>query len=177
MLNLHMLIQIPSGCLCIQLSVYATAPRILTNFSPSHVKILFYRDRIESTEWYHNSVLVIVSRLTSLVEDFEICRYQVTKKILHEVVLRQCVFYKEPLSFCFARRLRNFGLLGSEYKYCASLISLPLSLDVLDLIPENCVWMQAILSTRFSLKSSNHSGRSANGRPIFSCHPAFYFVW
>ena len=40
---------------------------------------------------------------------------------------------------------RNLGLLRSEYKYCASLIALPLSLDVLDLIPENCVRMHAIL--------------------------------
>ena len=41
---------------------------------------------------------------------------------LPEVELRQCVFCKEPLSFWFASRLRNFGLMGSEYNYCASLI-------------------------------------------------------
>ena len=37
--GISMISQIPSSCLCIQLSVCATAPRIFTNFSPSHVKI------------------------------------------------------------------------------------------------------------------------------------------
>ena len=51
MIKLHMLSQIPSSCLCVQLSVCATAPRILINLFPSHVKILFCTDKIESIEW------------------------------------------------------------------------------------------------------------------------------
>ena len=51
MIKLHMLSQILSSCLYIQLSVLATAPRILINVFPSHVKILFCTDEIESIEW------------------------------------------------------------------------------------------------------------------------------
>ena len=51
MISLHMLSQIPSSCLCIQLSVCATSPRILTSFFQSHAGIMFCTDKIESTEW------------------------------------------------------------------------------------------------------------------------------
>ena len=61
------------------------------------------------------------------------------------VLLRQCVFCKEPLSFWLASRLRNFGLLGTEYKYGASLILRPLSQDVPNRSPEKCVRVHAIL--------------------------------
>ena len=50
-INLRTLSQIPSSCLCIQLPVCATTPRFLINFVQSHVKILFYTDKIESMEW------------------------------------------------------------------------------------------------------------------------------
>ena len=46
MKNLHMLSQIPSSSLKIQLSVCAIAPRILTNFSPSRVKTSVYTDNM-----------------------------------------------------------------------------------------------------------------------------------
>ena len=72
----------------------------------------------------HYSVSVIVPWFTSLIEDLEISRYQVTKLFLLEVELRQCVFCKEQLSFLFASRYRNFGFWWSEYKYCASLMPL-----------------------------------------------------
>ena len=51
MINLHMLSQIPSSCLYTQLSVLATAPKILISFFPSHVKILLCTDKIVSTGW------------------------------------------------------------------------------------------------------------------------------
>ena len=66
MIKPHMLSQIPSSCLKIQLSVLATVPRILINFFL--VEIL-----------YHGSVLVIISGFTSIFEDFVIRRCQVTK--------------------------------------------------------------------------------------------------
>ena len=50
MIKPHMPSQIPSSCLYAQLSICAIALRLLTNFSPSHVKILFYTDKIESIE-------------------------------------------------------------------------------------------------------------------------------
>ena len=60
---------------------------------------------------HHDSVPVMVSRFTSLIEDFV-----------------QCVFCKKPLLFWFSSRHRNVGLSESEYKYCASFIVLPLLL-------------------------------------------------
>ena len=66
---------------------------------------------------------MIVSRFTSLIEDFVISRYR-HQTFLLEVLLLQCVFCKEPLSFWFASRYRNFGVLGSEYKFYASLMTL-----------------------------------------------------
>ena len=50
MINIHMPSQIPSSCLYIQLSIFATVPIILTNFFPSHVKTSFYTDKTESIE-------------------------------------------------------------------------------------------------------------------------------
>ena len=69
----QMLSQIPSSCQYFQLSVLETA----TSFFPSHVKILFYMGvkgvrGIESLSGkillYLDSVPVIVSRFTSLIE-------------------------------------------------------------------------------------------------------------
>ena len=51
MIDLHMLSQIPLSCRCKQLLVCVTAPRMLTNFSPSHVMSLICTDEIESIEW------------------------------------------------------------------------------------------------------------------------------
>ena len=67
----------------LQLSVMsATAPRILKNFSPSHVKSLFCTDKIESIELQdrvpRQRIGDCLSRFTLLVVDFVISRYQVT---------------------------------------------------------------------------------------------------
>ena len=49
-MDLHMLSQIPTSGRCIQLLVSATAPRrILTTFSPSHVKSSF----LHGKDWIH----------------------------------------------------------------------------------------------------------------------------
>ena len=50
MMDLHMLSQMTLSCLCKPLVVYVTAPNILTNFSPSHVKSSLYTDKTESIE-------------------------------------------------------------------------------------------------------------------------------
>ena len=118
------------------------------------MKTSFYTDKIESVEWQD---LVLRERtgdcLLIHIPHEGLCDQALSshQTFLHEVELRQCVFCKEPLLFWFSSIRRNFGLSGSEYKYCTSLISLPLSLDVVDLIPENCVRMQAILCLSDSL--------------------------
>ena len=83
---------------------------------------------------------------------------------------------RRPLSFWFASRHCDLGLSGSEYKYCASLISLPLSQDVLDLSSENCVRKQAILCPLDYLRTPPAIQEDlANGRPHLDCHPSFSF--
>ena len=90
----------------------------LTNFFHSHVKILFCTDKIESIEWQD-----LASRLR-IGDCFEIhlprwglCDQSLSslRTFLHEIVLRQYVFYKDPLSFWFSSRRRNFELLWSEF--------------------------------------------------------------
>ena len=83
---------------------------------------------------YHDSVSVIVLRLTSFTENFLICCYQVTRIFLLEVWLRQCVFFKEPLLSWSSCRCRKFGPSGSGYQYDACPI--PLFLAALKLTHE-----------------------------------------
>ena len=86
---------------------------------------------------------------------------------LPDVLFPQCVFCKEPLWFWFACRLRKFGPSGSEYEYCASLISLPLFFVGRSESEswETCAGAGASESSRLSVNSSNHSRRSRNRFP------------
>ena len=107
---------------------------------------------------YHDSVLVIVCRFTSL-------------RTLWSAVIKSPNFsargrappvrlLQEPLWFWFSSRLRNFGLLGSEYKYCASWM--PLSQDVPNLIPCGCtkLCVHQVSGDRTSLLDAISSLRS-----------------
>ena len=110
--------QILRNCLCIQLLAFLTVPETFSNSSPSPEKILFHTGMILSIEW-----LDLVPRLR-IGDCFEIhlprwglCDLLLSshQKILLEVLLRQCVFCKEPLLSWFGSRHRNVGLLGSEF--------------------------------------------------------------
>ena len=84
------------SCMCIQLSVLATVPRILTNFFRLIWRFCYARIGLiplSGKFLYHDSV---PSKFTSLIEDFVISRYQVTKLLLEEL-LRQCVSCKRLL--------------------------------------------------------------------------------
>ena len=111
MINLHMLSQIPSSCLCIQLSLLATVPRTLNIFFCL----------IESIEWQD---LVPRQRtcdcLWSHLPHRGLCDPTLSshQTFLRELELRQCVFCKRPLLFWFSSRRRNFGLSGSEKNLC-----------------------------------------------------------
>ena len=88
----------------------------------------------------NDSVRVIVLWFIILIEDFVIC--------------------KAPLSFKFASRLRNLGLLGSEYKYCAFPWLWYLFFGGRS---ESESWDMSAgacnsVSSRLSVNSSNHSG-------------------
>ena len=90
----------------------------------------FCTDKIESIEW-QDLELRQRTRDSSVIHlprgglcDPSLSSHQT---FLLEVELRQCVFCKKPLSYWFASWLRNFGLLESEYKCCASWILMSLS--------------------------------------------------
>ena len=148
-------------------------------FSGFLVKISFCTDTTGSIEWPR---LVPRQRTSECllihIPHWGLCDQPLSshQNFLLEVELRQCVFCKEPLSFWFASRLRNFGLLGSEYKYCASLILMPLSQDVPNLRPENCVRVHALLCPLDYLRAPPTIQEDlATGRPILDCHPSSYF--
>ena len=146
MIKPHMLSQIPSSCLYIQLSVLATVPRILISSFPSHVMILFCTDMIESIEWQD---LVPRQRTGDCLWihiphcglcDPPLSRHQT---FLLEVELRQCVFCKRLLLFLVLKQTsqsRSFGR-GVE------ILCLPDTLlqDVPILSPEKCVRVRALL--------------------------------
>ena len=115
-MNLHRMCPIPMICLCKRLSAFLTAPRTFVSSSLFPEKFLFCTGMSVSIEWL-NPVLRprIGDRFeihTSFVEDFVICCHQVTKLFYSRYCFRQCVFFTELLSSWFAKRLRNFGLLG-----------------------------------------------------------------
>ena len=94
---------------------------------------------------------------------------------LPDVLFPQCVFCKEPLWFWFACRLRKFGPSGSEYEYCASLISLPLLWDVPNLSPEKRVRVQALLNLPdFLWTPLTIPEGPAIGFPMLDCCPSFF---
>ena len=160
MKNLQTLSQIPSSSLYIQLSLLATAPRMLISFSRLMWSCWFAWIRwnpLGDKILYHDSVLVIVSGFTSLIEDFVIRRYQVTKLF--------CVKWSfdnasSARGLSYFGRHRNFWSFG-KWKNA-----------VLPRFCHRCSeseswWMCAgactSVASRLSVKSSNQNGRSANG--------------
>ena len=107
MIKLHMLTTIPSSCLCIQLSVCATAPIIFTNFVSSHMKILFDTDK----NWVQ--ILCFLDFVTMFQVWFPrtvygsrpFCVYQIVSEILQperKICQRNVrILFVIPLSFWF----------------------------------------------------------------------------
>ena len=141
-----------------------TAPRTSRNSFQSLVKTLFYTERIESIEWQDLS-----PQLHTTADFFEIhlprwglCDLLLSshQTILLEVRLCQCNFCTGPLSFKFASRYRNFGLLRS----------------VPNLIPKICVWVHALLCPLDYVRNPSKIQEDlANGRPHLDCPPSFYY--
>ena len=104
---------------------------------------------------HHDSVSMIISCFPLLVEDFVIGLLSSHQPLLHEVPFLCYVVYKEPLPFLSASILRRFDLLGSEQRYCASLIFIPLLLGVPNPNPEKCVPAQASLWRSRKLSSQS----------------------
>ena len=147
---------------------------------PSPEKFLFCADRIESIEWQDLEQRQITGDCSVIhIPHWGHCDPPLSchRTFLLEIELRQCVFCKDHLSFWLASRLRNFGLLGSEYKYRASLILIPLSYDVPNLSPEKCVRVHALLCHLHYLSTLPTIQEDlANGRPHLDCQSLFLIL-
>ena len=115
MINLHMLSQIQSNSLSIQLSVCATVPRILTNFFRFTWRCCCARIKLSPFEWPN-----LVPRqctgdcLWIHIPHWELCDPPLSshQTFQHEIEFRQCAFCREPLSSkfaCILRKFRSFG--------------------------------------------------------------------
>ena len=165
------------SCRCMQVLVYATAPKFLTNFSVSCEVFVYTKNSLSGKILYHNSVLVGDCLLIH-IPHWGLCDppWSSHQTFLLEVELLQCVFCKEPLSFWFSGRRRNSRLVEWVWTLCSQML-LKLSWDVLDLIPEKCVQMHAILCPPDFLWTPPTIRKDLpNGRPNSSCHPSFSFL-
>ena len=104
MVDLHKICQIPMTCQY-NFFGFTDGSRIFPNSFPSPEKFSFCTDKIESIEWQD---LVPRQRIGECFDihlprgglcDLLLSSYQTFPL---EVLLRQCVFCKEPLLFCFA---------------------------------------------------------------------------
>ena len=105
------------------------------NSFPSPQKFWFYTDWIVSIEW-----------LNPILRQHICVCFEIHRIFVPEVLLRQCASCKEPSESWFACRFRNFGLSGSEYKYCASW--LPLLQDAPNLNLEKCLRVLSVVYLR-----------------------------
>ena len=72
-------------------------------------------------------------------------------------------------------QISQFRSLGNEYKHCASLILIPLSLDVPIPSHQKCVRLLALLCHQDFLRSPpTIQEHLANGRPNLDCHSCFF---
>ena len=133
MMIVHRIRQTPVNCQYKSLLAFLTARETFLNSSPSPANLCSCTDKIVST------VLPILGprQRTGDCAEIHILPWRLGDQLLAnhqtsllEVLLRQCVFCKGPLSSWSASILCNFCFLGSEYKHCVyyvSSTSLPLS--------------------------------------------------
>ena len=76
-------------------------------------------DPLGSHVLHHDCISMIVSRFTPSTENFVIGCNQITKKFCTKYDSANTSSARGPCDFLSSDRSRNFGLSGSEYKYCA----------------------------------------------------------
>ena len=168
---LHRIWQFPMSCPWMWLSAFPTVRETLVNSFPSLERFQFCTDKIESTEWLNHAPRLRVGDCFEIHNShWGLCDLLLSshQTFLLEVPLRQCVFCKKPLSSRFASTLRNFGLLGSEYKNSASWV--PLLYDVPIRVMRNVRGRDYLWTPLTILEGL------ANGRPRLDCYPSFEFV-
>ena len=126
---LHRICQIPMNCQCKLLLVFVTVRETFVNSSPSPEKFLFGTEKTESREWQDLAPRQRIGDCSEIhLPHSGFCDLPLSSPqtfLLVEKMLRQCLFCNGSLFFLSSSIHRNFGLLGSEYKYCASLVNFP----------------------------------------------------
>ena len=182
MINLHRICQIPSNCQCKWLSAFLTAretfslslfrllaaPSVLTNFSASRVKILFFTrirlNPLSSEILYHDCVPVILSWFTSFIVWSAVIKSPnfSARSGASPVRLLQGAFVILVLKQ--TSQSRSFGEVSKNTvlsRYHSG---------------ELCADARNSVSFKFSLKSFKQSGRSANGSSE-SFLSLLFFLW
>ena len=98
-------------------SAFPTARETFINSLPFPEKFSFYKDQIVSTEWLDSVPHLRIGDCFEIhLPHWGLCDllFSSHQTFLLEVLLRQCVFCKEPFSSWFASIRRNFDLLGSK---------------------------------------------------------------
>ena len=132
------------------------------------------------------SLRILSSRFTSFTTNFVICCYQVTKNFCSRYGCASAFPARNPPLLSWSScRCRNFGHSGSESKYCV--YPVPLFLAALKLTHEKSSRVRpctgTLSSTKLSVNSSHHSGKSRNGflrtvslSPFFCVYGFCWFV-
>ena len=140
MIDLHRISQIPTNCQCKWLSAFPKARESFLSSFPSPEKFLCCTDKIETVKWLN---LVPRVRLGDCFEihhpHWELCDPPLSshQTFRVEVLLRQCVFCKEPLSSWLASKLRKFWKVSQTD--LRSPIVIPFFLSVL-----SCWWIAPV---------------------------------
>ena len=166
MIDLHKIFQAPINCPCKWLLAFVTARGTFVNSCPSPVMSLFCADRIESIEWQD---LEQRQRNGDQVSKIFCPRWSFVSASSSR---RPCHF-GSPADFAFS------VFWEVSIKYCASLILIPLSLDVPNLSPEKCVREHALLCPPENLRTPPTIQESlANGLSESRLSSLFLFwVW
>ena len=145
------------------------------NFIKSPAKILFTRVWLYPLccqVLYHHGISMIMSRLTSFIE---ICCYWITKNPFWARLYQHVLC--SPCNFWFSSRCRNFDPSGIEW----NILCIPdttsargSEADSQEELVGVSLRAGTLSSTRFSINSSNHSGRSRNGSHRT---PSLLLVW
>ena len=164
-IGLHKLCHILWNCQCKWLSVSSLAPETSLGSSGSPKKFLFCTDRIVSTVLPNLVPRVIGSRFSSFTKIFVICCYQSPKKFCPKYGCASAFSAGSPCYLGLHADVAVSVFREVSLKYCA--YPIPLFSAALKLTHEKNSSVRPsvlglFLSTRFSLNSSDHSGRSRN---------------
>ena len=128
---------------------------------------------------YHDSVPVIVSGFTSLIEDFVISAVIKSPNFSARGRASPVRLLQGALSCWFSSIRRHFGLMGSDFQYCASrdFVATFVGCFWIWFLRTVCGCWQFLFPPDFFWTLPTTQEDLPTGRPNSSCHPSFYFCF